>query len=178
MSRVPLHIVTGLLVLLGSMLGCQRAFAADDNRPAEGSLLSVCPGIEGFLERLPDGSFSQPWQRRYAALVFDVAPKSRDAGVVKVYWKPSRLDSKSQMLSLKGRTFTPFAYTTETVLVLVCNAKFGDGSNSTNTSITITPGDENLTHKQKLAPLWRPRPADLSTGYMSCQVQPTTLLPK
>ncbi len=126
-----------------AVFGKKKAAAAAP-APDPLSLLGICksPGMAGFLQLLPNGSFSQPWQRCYAALVFNMA--TNDPASALVYWKPSGTESNQAMVSLKSKTFTPFAYTTETVLVLVCNAKFGDGTTSTNTSITLTLGDENV----------------------------------
>jgi hypothetical protein len=107
---IILLFVTGLFT--PSAAFAKKKPAAD--APAPLSLLGVCksPGMDGFLQQLPDGSFSQPWQRRYAALVFNMA--TSDPASALVYWKPSGTESNQPMVSLKSKTFTPFAYTTET----------------------------------------------------------------
>lgn len=69
-----------------------------------------------------------------------------------MYWKPANYDTKNDpMIPLSARTFSPIVYTTQNVLVLICNAKLGDSSSSDNTSITITPGDENLVSPKSKA---------------------------
>jgi hypothetical protein len=104
-------------------------------------LLTVCnnPGMEGFLQELKDKkSFSKNWQRRYPVLVFDASATDQNA----LYWKPAEVEVTEPMTVLGLRGFSPLIYTTENLLVLVCNAKLGDSSSSDESSITVTPGDE------------------------------------
>jgi hypothetical protein len=55
-----------------------------------------------------------------------------------LFWKESNNDA---LIPLNNPVFVPRVYTTEKLLVLVCNAKFGDSSDVSDVAVTVNVGD-------------------------------------
>jgi hypothetical protein len=55
-----------------------------------------------------------------------------------LYWREPNNDT---LVQLNNPVFVPRVYTTEKLLVLVCNAQFGDSSDVSDTAVTVNVGD-------------------------------------
>jgi hypothetical protein len=121
----------------------QIAPTADPRRAAPVTLTSICPHTDLFSEiktvNDPNSQspvrqqFSKPWQKEFPLLVLNLMTKS-------LYWTQRYSDPLVQ-ISYQG--VAPRVATTENVIVLICNARQGDGSTVNATPVVVNGPDAN-----------------------------------